>query len=185
MKCLHFSVAFCLLFIPPCTYIWLSHLPTVGDALYDQYKFGCLAVALSCVIEQIAEVPTFITQVNCKIRVRVVMDCIHLTVRSVVFIYLVRAAPELAIRAFGVAQLTSAVVFTLGFYGYYYHNIATNVKETKTIALTKFQDMFPSWSQQVEFLLIHSCSVILKGSDIHFAGTNFWRRRKDSSDGVL
>lgn len=154
MKRFNCRVILCLLFIVPCIHIWLSFLPTVGDALFEQYKFGCLAVAVSCVIEQIAEVPTFITQVNCKIRVRVLMDCIHLTVRSVVFICLVKTAPELAIQAFGIAQITSAVVFTLGFYGYYYRNISANADPTQTISLTRFRDMFPSFRQQVRFKVV-------------------------------
>lgn len=144
------SVLTCLAFIVPCHYIWLYYLSPVDDHLFKQYQFGCIAVAVSCVIEQIAEVPSFVTQINCKLRLRIVLDCIHLTVRSVIFIYLVVNNPDRAIEAFATAQIVSSIVFTLGFYGYYYVNIGSRKEDgASTLVLQHFSQLFPFFKNKV------------------------------------
>lgn len=147
------SVIVCALFAIPSHHIWLYYLSPVGNALFSQYKFGCMAVIISCIIEQLAEVPSFITQVNCKLKLRVVLDCVHLTVRSVVFVYLIRSDPTNAITAFAVAQIVSSIVFTLGFYGYYYLTIGEKNEVAQTIALKRFADLFPFFGNQVSHAL--------------------------------
>lgn len=140
----------CLAFIVPCHYIWLYYLSPVDAHLFKQYQFGCIAVAVSCVIEQIAEVPAFVTQINCKLKLRILLDCIHLTVRSVIFIYFVVHNPDQAIAAFATAQIVSSIVFTSGFYGYYYVNIGPKKKEeAPTIVLHNFSELFPFFRNKV------------------------------------
>lgn len=151
IEILHFyyRVISCALFIIPSHYIWLHYLSPVGDRLFPQYQFGCMAVSVSCIIEQIAEVPSFITQVNCKLKLRVLLDCIHLTVRSIIFIYLVKSDPANAIVAFGIAQVISSIVFTSGSYGYYYTTIGKTKEDGQTIILKRFVDMFPFFRNEV------------------------------------
>lgn len=155
MKICLFRVVSCAIFIVPCHYIWLYYLSPVDDHLFEQYRFGCVAVALSCIIELLAEVPSFVAQVNCELKLKVALDCIHLTVRSVIFVYLIKSSPADAIRAFGIAQIVSVSVFVTCFYCYYYASIRSKKQTDRTIALLSIHDMFPFLRNEVYFCSIN------------------------------
>lgn len=116
----------CCIFSGPCLYVWLNLLSTVDTDLYDQYKFGCISMAVSCIIELAAETPTFVAQVFCFVKLRVVLDTLNILVRSTIFIWLVLRDPGQAIFAFSIAQIGSTVAFVVGYYAYfaYYFNEA-------------------------------------------------------------
>lgn len=118
------SVLLCVLISGPFLYIWLHWLSTVGDELYDDYKFGCLGIIVSCIIEVIAEPPVFVAQVFCFVKLKVVLDTLHIFVRSTLFVWLVLRDPSHAIFAFGVAQVGSSISFLIGYYAFFAYYIA-------------------------------------------------------------
>lgn len=110
----------------PCLYVWLHYWSAVDAIFYDQYKFGCICIVVSCIIELLAETPVFVAQVFCFIKLRVVLDTLHIFVRSTLFIWLVLRDPNQAIFAFSIAQIGSTVSFVIGYYGffiYYIHHL--------------------------------------------------------------
>lgn len=128
------SVLLCILISGPFLYIWLNWLSTVGDDLYDDYKFGCIGIIVSCIIEVIAEPPVFVAQVFCFVKLKVVLDTLHIFVRSTLFVWLVLRDPSHAIYAFGVAQVGSSITFLIGNYAFFCYYIARQKgKETKKV----------------------------------------------------
>lgn len=100
-------------------YIWLNWLTTVDNLYAAQYSFACYAVALSCVIELCAEAPVFAIQVFCFVKLKVILNTLHIFVRSVVFLWIVLGDGSVAIYAFAIAQLVSAVTILLSHYGFF------------------------------------------------------------------
>lgn len=114
------TVPMCCLLSVPCLYIWLNVLSPV-DAVYSSaYRFGCIAIVVSCILELTAEAPAFVGQVFCFIKLKVILDTLHIFIRSMVFIILVLNDKEMAIYAFGIAQFASCATIVLGNYGFFY-----------------------------------------------------------------
>lgn len=118
---LNIRLPICCAFSGPCLYIWLNFGSPVDAELYDQYKFGCMCIVVSGIIELLAEVPVFVAQVFCFVKLRVILDTLNIFVRSVIFIVLVIRNPEQAIFAFSIAQVGSTVTFVIGYYIYFIH----------------------------------------------------------------
>lgn len=74
---------------------------------------------VSGIIELIVEVPVFVAQVFCFVKLRVVLDTLNLFVRSVIFVALVVRDPGQAIFAFSIAQVASTITFVIGYYIYF------------------------------------------------------------------
>lgn len=67
-----------------------------------------------------AEAPIFVGQVFCFVKLKVVLDTLHIFVRSLLFIVIVVTNKDIAIYAFGIAQLASAATIILGNYLFFY-----------------------------------------------------------------
>lgn len=100
----------------------------MSDELYDQYKFGCICIIVSGIIELLAETPVFVAQVFCFVKLRVVLDTLHIFVRSTLFIVLVIRDSNQAIFAFSIAQVGSTITFAIGYYAYFFYLIETTKK---------------------------------------------------------
>lgn len=112
-------VPICIAISIPCVYIWLNWLSAVDTVFAAQYSFACYAVALSCVIELCAEAPVFITQVFCFVKLKVILNTLHIFIRSVVFLWIVLGNGTVAIYAFAIAQLVSAVTILVSHFGFF------------------------------------------------------------------
>lgn len=119
----------CCAFSGPCLYIWLNFGSPVDAELYDQYKFGCICIVVSGIIELLAEVPVFVAQVFCFVKLRVILDTLNIFVRSIIFVVMVIHDPTKAIFAFSIAQVGSTVAFVIGYYIYFIH-YTRNAKES-------------------------------------------------------
>lgn len=137
----NFRVPICLTLSVPCLYIWLNILSPVDTIYSVAYRFSCFAIAFSCIIEMTAEAPVFIGQVFCFVKVKVILDTLHVFLRSIVFILLVINNKDIAIYAFGIAQLFSALTVILGNYIFFhiyikklnaYRKLQTNPNETNS-----------------------------------------------------
>lgn len=128
----------CCILALPCLYIWLNVLSPVAEEYQSAYKFGCLAIALSCILELTAEAPALVGQVFCFVKLKVMLDTLHIFIRSIVFIILVIRNKEIAIYAFGIAQLTSCATIILGNYGFF-HIYIKKLLDYRTV-LKKFDN---------------------------------------------
>ncbi|XP_014097977.2 man(5)GlcNAc(2)-PP-dolichol translocation protein RFT1 isoform X1 [Bactrocera oleae] len=138
----------CIVICIPCVYTWLHLLTPVEEKYNAQYQFGCYAMALSCIVELCAEAPSFVTQVFCFVRVRIVLNTLHILVRSAVFLWIVINDKSVAINAFAIAQLMSTATIIIGNYGFFYFYIRRlnqNKKQNdmKDFPFTKLSEFFP------------------------------------------
>ncbi|KAH8386691.1 hypothetical protein KR093_001967 [Drosophila rubida] len=117
------TVPICAVLCVPCLYIWLHWLSAVDAPFAAQYVFACYAVALSCVLELLAESAVFVAQVFCFVKLKIVLNTLHILVRSVIFLWIVTGDRSAAITAFAIAQLASALTIVLGQYGFFYYYI--------------------------------------------------------------
>eukprot|EP00918_Siedleckia_nematoides_P027789 GHVU01059808.1.p1 GENE.GHVU01059808.1~~GHVU01059808.1.p1 ORF type:complete len:565 (+),score=36.05 GHVU01059808.1:19-1713(+) len=117
------TVPICAAVSFPVLYVWLNWLSPVDEIYYQQYLFSCLLMAFSCIFELTAEAPIFVGQVFCFVKVKVVLDTLHIVTRSIVFVILVVYDKELAIMAFGLAQFTSACTIVIGNYAFFHYYI--------------------------------------------------------------
>lgn len=88
--------------------------------LVSQYTFACYSVAVSCIIELAAEAPVFVAQVFCFVKFKIFMNTLYIFLRSVVFIWIVLSNDKIAITAFGISQISSAVTILLGNYTFFH-----------------------------------------------------------------
>lgn len=114
------TVPICIILAIPGVCVWIYFLSEVEEAYSTQYKFGCFAIAISCIIEMCAEAPVFIGQVFCFVKLKIVMDTLHILVRSVIFITVVLRNSNIAIYAFGIAQFSSALTIIIGNYWFFH-----------------------------------------------------------------
>ena len=122
----------CILSIP-CLYIWLNLLSPVDEIYQSAYRFSAIVIAVSCILELTAETPAFVGQVFCFVKLKVVLDTLHIFIRSLVFIILVINNKDNAIYAFGVAQFTSCLTILLGNYGFFHVYIKKLVNYRKIL----------------------------------------------------
>lgn len=113
----------CCLLAIPVGYIWFYMLSAVDPKYESAYHFGCYAMIFSCIVELTAEAPAFVGQVFCFVKLKVILDTLHIFIRSVVFIVLVMNNKNIAIYAFGIAQFTSALTIIIGNYGFFHFYI--------------------------------------------------------------
>ncbi|XP_064555919.1 protein RFT1 homolog [Drosophila montana] len=113
------TVPICASLCAPCLYIWLHWLSAVDAPFSAQYEFACYAVALSCVLELVAESTVFVAQVFCFVKLKIVLNTLHILVRSAIFLWIVIDDRSAAISAFAVAQLASATTIVLGQFGFF------------------------------------------------------------------
>lgn len=126
-----FSLPIYCIFSGPCLYIWFNQYifgSPIADELYDQYKFGCVCIVVSGIVELLAETQVFVAQVFCFVKLRVLLDTLHIFVRSTLFIVLVLRDPNQAIFAFSIAQVGSTATFALGYYLYFIYYIDQSEK---------------------------------------------------------
>lgn len=135
-----FSVPICAGLSLPLYYIWMYALTPVTEALRDQYRFGCTIMAVSCVLELCAEAPAFVGQVFCFVKLKIVMDTLHIFVRSLVFILLVIGNSERVIWAFGIAQLASCLTILCGNYGFFFFYLRQHRSQAPATSPTKKND---------------------------------------------
>ncbi|KAJ8979864.1 hypothetical protein NQ317_016048 [Molorchus minor] len=101
-------------------YIWINILVPTEEVYLQQYRLGCYAVALSCIVEQMTQSVELVAQSYCFVRLKVVIDTIYIVSRTIIFVYLVLLYPNGAINAFSIAQIVSSVILSCLYYGFFY-----------------------------------------------------------------
>lgn len=97
-------------------YAWLNILNPVEDVYLNQYRMGCYAIGISCVIEQASQNVVLIAQSYCFVKLKVVLETIYILSRTFIFVVLVIRDPDQALNAFSIAQVASAVILSLSYY---------------------------------------------------------------------
>ncbi|XP_050350462.1 protein RFT1 homolog isoform X1 [Nymphalis io] len=120
-------------------YIWLNILPLGHPELAFQYEFGCWSVALSCILELCSANIVLVTQLFCFVKLKVILDTLHIFVRTILFLSIIVYDRSLALIAFSVAQVGSIVVIVLAYYLFFYWYI-------------KFKPLYAKGALKIKFL---------------------------------
>ncbi|KAK4874808.1 hypothetical protein RN001_014168 [Aquatica leii] len=135
-------------------YVWTNVLSGTDDIYLTQYYRGCYCIAVSCIIDQMTQCAVLVSQSYCFVRLKVVLDTIYVTSRSIIFVVCVLNYPDNAIDAFSFAQITSSIIYCLTHYVFFYWYIKRlneqSKKDTKGRMFGDMQD-FP-FKSVLEFL---------------------------------
>lgn len=101
-------------------YIWLNILPLGHPEHAFQYEFGCWSVALSCILELCSANIALVAQLFCFVKLKVVLDTLHIFVRTILFLSIIIYDKSLALIAFSVAQVGSITFIVLAYYLFFY-----------------------------------------------------------------
>ncbi|XP_023711319.1 protein RFT1 homolog isoform X2 [Cryptotermes secundus] len=123
------TVPLCQVFSFVFGYIWLHVLTPPSTDITQHYTLGVWAICLSCVIEMCCEPVYLVAQSFLFVRFKVVLDTIHILVRTATFTPLIIYRPHQAVVAFSVAQVLAACVYTLGYYVYFHYYITNLMKK--------------------------------------------------------
>lgn len=144
------SFPICLILSALLGYIWLYVLEVPGQQFVNGYILGVWAIALSCLCEIACEPLFLAAQAFLYVRLKVVMDTIHVMVRTLIFSIIVFRDPESALLAFSLAQMLSSLIYSLGYYVYFGWRIykqSESVKErahsVKNTDTEESKDEFP------------------------------------------
>lgn len=81
----------------------------------------------------------FIGQVFCFVKLKIVLDTLHILVRSLIFITIVLQNSDIAIYAFSIAQLSSAFTIIIGNY-LFFHLYIKKLKQYRLDVATRSND---------------------------------------------
>ncbi|XP_030751272.1 protein RFT1 homolog [Sitophilus oryzae] len=100
-------------------YVWINLLSPTDEVYIAQYKLGCYAIAISCIIEQCTQSVILVAQSYCFVKLKIVFETIYILSRTFIFVYFVLSYPNNAITAFSLAQIFSAVILCGLYYGFF------------------------------------------------------------------
>ncbi|XP_013165072.1 PREDICTED: protein RFT1 homolog [Papilio xuthus] len=101
-------------------YIWINILPLGHPEYAFQYAFGCWSVAFSCILELCSANMALVAQLYCFVKLKVVLDSMHILVRTLLFVSIIVYDRSMALIAFSVAQVGSIGVIVLSYYIFFY-----------------------------------------------------------------
>ncbi|XP_071452146.1 man(5)GlcNAc(2)-PP-dolichol translocation protein RFT1 [Hetaerina americana] len=136
--CLSLSVCF--------GYVWLYVLEVPGDDYANGYVIGVWAIILSCLCEIICEPVYLAAQALLYVRLKVMMDTVHVMVRTFIFSFMVLKNPENALLAFSLAQMSSTLIYCLGYYAFFgwkIHCQNCKAKNSDSVSSSVHKDDFP------------------------------------------
>ncbi|XP_049951989.1 protein RFT1 homolog [Schistocerca serialis cubense] len=114
-------------------YLWLYVLKQPSHEITQHYSVGVYAICASCIIEMFCE-PLYLTaQVFLFLRLKIILDTIHVVVRTVTFTLLVIYIRNGAVIAFSVAQVLSVLVYTTGYYVYFWRYLKRHATVRKKV----------------------------------------------------
>ncbi|XP_022113778.2 protein RFT1 homolog [Pieris rapae] len=118
-------------------YIWLYILPLGHPELVSQYTFGCWSVAISCILELCSANLILVAQLYCFVKLKVILDTVHIFVRTVLFLSIIIYDRSLALIAFSVAQVVSIAVVVIAYYLFFYWYIKNKPLYSKGVIKSK------------------------------------------------
>lgn len=110
-----------------------------------------------------AETPIFIGQIFCFVKLKIILDALHIFVRSLVFITLVLINHNIAIYAFGIAQLISIFVVVGGNYAFFYIYIKNLTKYRVQIKKKDENVIENSWYKNMDDFPFNGITEMIPG----------------------
>ncbi|KAG8178456.1 hypothetical protein JTE90_026555 [Oedothorax gibbosus] len=128
-------------------YVWLYVLQAPDANIVLNYSSGVNAVVLSVLIESLAEPVYVFSQSSHFVKLKVVLEGLMLTVRSISMVICLSIWPNQAIYCFCFSQIFSSIVYTLSFYAYFEYYLNSKEQKTAPLLITSLRDVFPKFSK--------------------------------------
>jgi len=127
-------------------WVWTSLLPSPSTDLLDQYHQAVLIVAVSGVMQMLAEPPWVAGQVLMFVRLRVVMDTVWVMTRVVVLCLAVIYMPDKVVIVWAWGHLLAGLLYVLGYYLAFHVIIKVNKQSSSCthFPFNSIVDLFPS-----------------------------------------
>lgn len=119
-------------------YIWLNILPLGHPEHSSQYTFGCWSVAFSCVLELCSANMMLVSQLYCFVKLKIILDTLHIFIRTIIFISIIVYDRSAALIAFSVAQVVSIAAIVVSYYIFFYWYIKCKPLYAKGALKTRF-----------------------------------------------
>ncbi|XP_046400052.1 protein RFT1 homolog [Ischnura elegans] len=145
------SFPICLLLSTLLGYVWLYILDVPGEDYANGYVIGVWAIILSCLCEIVCEPLYLAAQAFLYVRFKVMMDTVHVMVRTLVFSVMVLKNPANALLAFSLAQMLSTLVYSFGYFAFFGWKIHKQNSETKKSLKKPEDEPTSAWPEEFPF----------------------------------
>ncbi|XP_073974876.1 man(5)GlcNAc(2)-PP-dolichol translocation protein RFT1 isoform X2 [Rhodnius prolixus] len=142
--------------------IWLYVLSAPDRSITNHYSIGVWAICVSCVLGMCVEPMYLVAQAFLFVKLRVLIESLSVSLRTIIFTCLVLWKPNAAVVAFSVAQIVGQICYTSA-YCVYFHNyinkrkqISENKEEFPFNSLT---DFLPKWIPGQPTVDIRLCTL--------------------------
>ena len=125
--------------------VWTSWLPQPTSDIINQYQIATLLIALSCVIELVAEPFWILSQRNYFLSLKVIFEGVYLAVRCFLSTLLVVYFPKSALLMYGISFLLASIIY-LSCYAIYFWKYMSKDDGSKTrelLYLGNFSNLMP------------------------------------------
>ncbi|BES98557.1 Rft protein [Nesidiocoris tenuis] len=132
----------CLLF----GWVWLHVLETPEPHITVHYRLGVWAICISCVMNVCIEPFYLVAQAFLFVKLRVLIETVSVSVRTVAFTCLVLWKPSAAVVAFSVAQILSQICYAFAYCSYFHRYIEqrkTNPQSPDDFPFKSLRDFLP------------------------------------------
>ena len=129
--------------------IWSYYLPSPPPELESQYHHAVMVVAMTGVLQMLAEPPMVVGQVMMFVRMKVVMNMIWMTTRVIVLCLAVRLDPDNVIIHWSHGHALAGLLYVLGYYAAFRLIIKTNqIDNNQDFPIKSISHLFPSKPSQ-------------------------------------
>ncbi|XP_014287968.1 man(5)GlcNAc(2)-PP-dolichol translocation protein RFT1 isoform X1 [Halyomorpha halys] len=137
-------------------WIWLYALTTPEQHITTHYTIGVWSICISCIMEMCIEPIFLVSQAFLFVKLKVLLDTLHVVIRTITFTSLVLWKPSAAVLAFSVAQLLAVGVFCLAYIVYFHHFIQTK-SPTEDFPFSSMKDFLPKKLDNEELVDLRLC----------------------------
>lgn len=123
-------------------YVWLHAMEQPPETITRNYSTGVTFMALSVVVEVLAEVPFVLAELQLWNKTKVVIEGLMQLLRSILLALFVYIWPFQAVLMYGVSQLIGSFLYCFAYYGLFIHTFAKKEEVTK-LPIQNFRQMFP------------------------------------------
>ncbi|XP_054716362.1 protein RFT1 homolog [Uloborus diversus] len=128
-------------------FVWLFMLETPESHLVSHYSTGVNAILLTVLIEIMAEPVYIFSQSFHFVKLKIFIEGISLTVKSLGMVLLLHIWPYHAIHSFCISQILGAIVYSFSYYIYFWNYFKMLKDSTNLVPINSVWNMFPKFSR--------------------------------------
>ncbi|XP_042893125.1 protein RFT1 homolog [Penaeus japonicus] len=123
-------------------YVWLHAMEQPPETVTRNYSAGVTFMALSVVVEVLAEVPFVLAELQLWSKTKVVIEGLMQLLRSVLLAAFVYLWPFQAVFMYGVSQFLGSLLYCFSYYGLFVHTLSKK-EEAAKLPIKNLRQMLP------------------------------------------